>query len=81
MIKFITTNDKGEPGFGFGLSEENIKRLKAGQPIKINLADLGLKGIVVIFYGRTENEMVLAMKPFIGKDTKVNVEMIVDSEK
>ncbi len=54
MIKFKTTGPDGSPGFGFGLSEENIRRLKAGQPIRINLEDLGMKGTVVILYGETE---------------------------
>jgi len=37
----------------FGLTEENIKRMKNNQPIKINLEDMGLKGSIIIMYGTT----------------------------
>lgn len=42
-----------------GLSEGNIMRLKAGQPIKAPLRSFGpdLPGNLVIFYGKTEAEM------------------------
>lgn len=54
---------------GFGISEENVKRLKAGQPIKINLAEMGLSGQMLIFYKPTDAELVESIKPFIGKET------------
>jgi hypothetical protein len=37
-----------------GLSEENIKRLKEGQPIKFDGRPLGFPGTVGIVYGETE---------------------------
>lgn len=72
MIKFaVNTKEKGLL-MGFGLSEGNIERLKAGQPIMINLEDMGLmKGSIMIFYGKTEAEMAEMLKPFIGPETKV----------
>jgi len=45
----------------FGLSDENLKRLKKGQPISFSMADLkmGLDDIdVIIFNGRTEEDMM-----------------------
>lgn len=38
-----------------GLSGENVTRIVAGEPIRLNLADLGLPPtVVVIVYGKTE---------------------------
>lgn len=55
-----------------GLSDENMKRLAAGQPIKINLKDLDLPDIeIVIFNGRTEETMYLAMLDLIGPKTRL----------
>ncbi len=49
-----------------GLSDENMKRMAAGQPIKFNLKELELGDIdVVIFNGRTEESMFLEMEPMI----------------
>jgi hypothetical protein len=41
----------------FGLSEENLTRLKQGLPISIDLTEMGMKGRVLIFYGPTENDL------------------------
>lgn len=61
MIKFKADGDGG-PLYGFGLSEENLRRLRDGKPILINLAELGMEGRAVIFYGRTETDMVRDLK-------------------
>jgi len=46
-----------------GLSDENVKRLTNDQPIKFNLKELGLFDYeVVIFHGKTEQEMAKMMK-------------------
>lgn len=43
----------------FGLSEENVRRLKEGQPVKINLKDMGLEDRnILIVYGETEGENI-----------------------
>lgn len=42
----------------FGLSKENVDRLKQGKPILINLKDIGLEDRqVIIMYGETEEKM------------------------
>ncbi|PZG20631.1 hypothetical protein [Nonomuraea aridisoli] len=42
----------------FGLSGENVTRLMAGEPISVNLADIGLPDIqIVIVGGRTEQAL------------------------
>lgn len=71
LIKFRTDNL-----VGFGLSEENIERLKKGDPILFSAADVGgLQGIerVAIFYGKDEDEMQEMMRPYfeLSSDSKV----------
>lgn len=57
MIKFRVIGNNGAL-LGFGLSEENIKRLKAGNPIYFDLAELGVDGFqVAIIYGETEEQI------------------------
>jgi hypothetical protein len=42
----------------FGLSDENLRRLKLKQPISFSLAEFGLPNLrVLIFWGATEDEM------------------------
>lgn len=58
MIKAVNKNS-----IILGLSDENMKRLKEGQPILFNLKELGLQDMnVVIFNGRNEDEMKQELK-------------------
>lgn len=53
-----------------GLSDENLRRLKLGQPIKFNLKEVGLQDMdVVIFNGKDESTMIDMVKDKIGPDT------------
>jgi hypothetical protein len=55
-----------------GLSDENIKRLKEGQPIKFNLKEHGFSDIeVFIFNGKDEESMYLNFINNIGTKTKL----------
>lgn len=56
MIKF-KAGDKENPIIGFGLSRRNIARLMKGDPIRIDLAEMGMAGTVLIFYGTDEQVM------------------------
>ena len=56
MIKFVG-GDANDPIIGLGLSHKNLKKLKQGQPILIDLVELGLVGNILIFSGSTEKEM------------------------
>jgi hypothetical protein len=42
----------------FGISSENINRLKKDMPIKINMEELGGDGYIFIVYKDTEQELV-----------------------
>lgn len=76
MIKFIA-----EKLIGFGLSAGNIKLLREGRPIKIDMSSLGplpkarlTDYTVVIFYGETEKEMTEELSKWFGPDTRVNID-------
>ena len=61
MIKFKTIVN-GKVLVGFGISEDNVKRLKEGMPIAINTEECKrLFGVddtmVTILYGKTENDI------------------------
>ena len=71
MIKFVG-GDADNPIIGFGLSFKNLKKLKQGSPIIINLEDMGLVGKVLIFAGSTEKEMQHQLKNFIDDKTKIH---------
>ena len=47
----------GRTTYVFGLSEENLRRLKEGKPIHFHLEQLGGTGEVLIMYGKTEESI------------------------
>ena len=64
MLKFRTTlGADGTSLVGLGLSEENIQRLKEGQPILIHGEEIGLPEIkIAIMYGKTEQTLYEDLK-------------------
>lgn len=72
MLKATAHHANGTLLF-FGLSEENVKRLKEDKLIKFSLTELGIPGVeVIIFYGSTEEimETQLAKQGLISKETR-----------
>lgn len=69
MIKAIVSDDRHPgPMVVLGLSGENVTRLVAGEPILIDLAQLGLPPQrVSIVYGKTEEAIVAELKTHLGK--------------
>lgn len=57
MIRAVGHGPNNEPLILLGLSDENIRRLRDGQPIHVLLSELGLDVHVAIFYGETEEQM------------------------
>lgn len=50
----------------FGITEDNVRLLKEGKPIKINLGEMGLEEkTIIIFYSETENGLRDYVKEFI----------------
>ena len=75
MIKF-TASGQDLTVIGLGLEPENVRRLQAGEPIRVRLADLGFTGAsgaiqVIIFSGSSREALVEAMRPFIGPETVI----------
>lgn len=73
MIKAKLTNGD----LLFGISAENVKRLKIGQPIAFNLKDMGLEDRkVMIVYGETEQDIMaeLINEDHVDTTTKINRE-------
>jgi len=61
MIKGIAHPPDG-PCIFLGLSEVNIETLKKRKPILIDLAELGMKGKILIAYGETEDILAEEIK-------------------
>lgn len=62
----------GKPGLIFGITEENVKRLKKGQPIAVDLIEMGLNADLMFFYATDERGLIATIAPFIGKDTVIH---------
>jgi hypothetical protein len=54
MIKFHARGPKGDL-YGFGITAGNVERLKKGEPIVIDMGEVGVSGMhITLFYGETE---------------------------
>lgn len=74
MIKYKGSRGETGQAYGFILTKENFKRLKKGQPIHVNLAELnGPANIeIVIHYEESEQRAMETFKQFIGPDTIIH---------
>lgn len=73
MIKFKIASAEGGHIIGLGITAENVKRLKRGQPIYVDMGPLGYSGLkVLVFFGQDEGALYDAVRPMIGPNTKVN---------
>lgn len=77
-------NDKESPLIVCGLSDGNITRLKAGQPIAADLRSFGvdLPGKLVIFHGPTETDIEASLRAhgLISARTECRVDPQIDQE-
>jgi hypothetical protein len=65
MLKMKAKTDNGDIVI-FGLSNENIKRMKQNKPMLIDLKELGIPGVkIMIFTGETEDKMFEDLKELI----------------
>lgn len=59
MIKAKITGKDGRPIYLFGLSEENVRRMRQKMPVLVDLALLGGPNVqVAITWGETEEEVL-----------------------
>lgn len=74
MLKFMVAGNKEKPTMvGLGIEQENVNRLQQGQPILVDMAQFGYRGLqVVIFYGRTMGDLYAQVEAGIGPDTAVH---------
>ena len=71
MIKFKAKSKDGNTLVGLGLSEGNIKRLKAKQPILIRGTELNIDHDISIMYGETEESLKEELKEYFTYDCKI----------
>lgn len=64
MLKGVGTMASGERVIVLGISEENVRRLRLRQPIRVDLEDLGLpgQGIIVLMWGDTERSILIELE-------------------
>jgi hypothetical protein len=63
MLKAVMTKGDGTKLILLGLEEQNIQRLKEGQPIHVEGEDIGFPGIQIgIMYGETQQHMIDELK-------------------
>ncbi len=76
MLRFLALSKDGEPLYGVGLSDTNVRLLQEGNPIEIDLDDMNGKkgsGKVLIFAGRDELSMAADLDDMITEDTEVHI--------
>lgn len=67
MIKARLRDATGTPVILLGLSGENITRLLADEPIKVDCAELGIPGLkIALIAGRTEAHIVTQLEQHYG---------------
>lgn len=63
MLKFSMPRKNGGNLLGFGITEANIEKLKAGQPIYVELSELGIEGYdMMIMYGKDQRDVQRQLK-------------------
>jgi len=63
---------KNKTSIILGLSDENMRRLSEGQPIKFNLSEFNMSPMdVLIFNGRTEEDMEKELAPYMNENTEI----------
>ena len=74
MVKFSADGGDGKI-LGLGISERNVQLLREGKPILIRSDELeqltSWKGSIMLFYGKTEDDIKKTLTKFIGPRTRV----------
>lgn len=78
MIKAKGKGPDGRTNIVMGISEENVRRLKLGQPIYYDPAQLGFEhgeeiGGFVLFYGKDDAALTNTLQGLIGPETIIHV--------
>jgi hypothetical protein len=74
MLKMRTRLSDGRELLILGLSQINLDRLKADQPIAFKGDTVGLPGLeIMIFAGETEQSMARDLSEFVGPNTRASI--------
>lgn len=68
MIRAKVTLGNGDPLYVLGLGPKNLEKLRSGDPILVNLEDLGVPnaGMILIHYGDTVHATKLRIEKATG---------------
>jgi hypothetical protein len=74
LITAVANNDDGTQIIILGITRGNLDRLVAGEPVMVRAESHpgfppGLR--IAIFFGETERDLTIALKPLIKDDTKI----------
>lgn len=73
MVKVKSSTQDGKDIMILGLSDINMSRLAKGEPIRFNASTMGLPEMeIIIFNGRTEEEMLNTLNYKDAKTLKIN---------
>ena len=58
MIRASGEHKTGERYFILGITEDELCLMKEGVPVEVNGHEIGLPGKLIVFYGKTEADML-----------------------
>lgn len=71
MIKAGMTKKDGGRLVLLGITGGNVRRLKMGDPINVDLIPLGIPGEIIICYGDNMTALKKQLEPLIGPQTEI----------
>jgi len=74
MLKARADDANGNPIFLFGLTEENVRRMREGEMLRVDLAQMGGHGTIHIMVGKDIEALRDFVMQFVGPDTTVSVD-------
>lgn len=75
MIKATGSRKNGKPFVLLGITDDNVRELTKGNPLKLNLRDVELDDIeIAVIYGKSEKDLVAQLGPLLGPDTTLRDE-------
>lgn len=72
MIKARANGANGKPIVLLGLTRHNTANLLAGLPMRIDLSELGIEGMLLIVGGDTEAAIMTELRDFITPTTEIH---------
>ncbi len=73
MIKAGMTKGDGTKIALLGITQDNVDRLQEGKPINVSLEPYGMKGEIIICYGKDTKTLTDQLRPMFGPDTEFGI--------